>query len=153
MRMCRLIPAVAAGGVPGSDRWVTAVVRPGEHPVRALDVALLPELPHQVVARLTGTEPLLVQLSRSPAGQLTGRLPGRTSTPRCSVPDLDGDGPCRRTGPQKGPMRNAPRIDFRCVRREQYKVSEGNNTKFQRKPIKGVYLHEDSWVRNLIPQR
>ncbi|MGI8789272.1 MAG: AAA family ATPase, partial [Actinomycetota bacterium] len=60
-----LIPAVAAGVLPDSDRWVTVVVRPGEHPVRALDVALLPELPHQVAARLTGTEPLLVQLAHS----------------------------------------------------------------------------------------
>lgn len=69
------------------------VVRPGEHPVRALDVALLPELPHQVAARLTGTEPLLVQLSRSPAGQLTSRLPRDAD-----MPDLDGDGSCRDNG-------------------------------------------------------
>ena len=59
-----LIPAVAAGVLPGSQDWVTVVVRPGEHPVRALDVALLPVLPAAVAAGLTGTEPLLVQLGR-----------------------------------------------------------------------------------------
>jgi hypothetical protein len=130
-----------AGQRPVGDRGGTTRGASGP----CLDVVLLPELPHQVVARLTGTEPLLVQLSRSPAGQLTGRLPGRTSTPRCSVPDLDGDGPAEGRDRRRGQCETRPGSIFAA--------SEGNNTKFQRKPIKGVYLHEDSWARNLIPQR
>jgi class 3 adenylate cyclase/WD40 repeat protein/energy-coupling factor transporter ATP-binding protein EcfA2 len=59
-----LIPAVAAGVLPGSQDWVTVVVRPGEHPVRALDVAVLPVLPTAVAAVVTGDQPLLVQLGR-----------------------------------------------------------------------------------------
>lgn len=59
-----LIPAVTAGVLPGSQDWVTVVVRPGEHPVRALDVALLPLLPPTVAATLTGQDPLLAQLAQ-----------------------------------------------------------------------------------------
>ena len=59
-----LVPAIAAGVLPGSDRWVRVVMRPGEHPAQALNAALLPALPPAVAAGLTGGEPLLVQLSR-----------------------------------------------------------------------------------------
>lgn len=65
-----LIPAITAGVLPGSQDWVTVVVRPGEHPVRSLDVALLPLLPPAVTASLTGQEPLLVQLARIDRAQV-----------------------------------------------------------------------------------
>ena len=35
-----LLAALAAGVLPGSERWTLAVLRPGEHPLRALDEAL-----------------------------------------------------------------------------------------------------------------
>ena len=60
-----LIPAVSAGVLPGSQEWVTVVMRPGEHPMQALNATLLPELAHDVAAVLTGTEPLLVQLGHT----------------------------------------------------------------------------------------
>ena len=60
-----LIPAVSAGVLPGSQEWVTVLMRPGEHPMQALNATLLPELAHDVAAGLTGTEPLLVQLGHT----------------------------------------------------------------------------------------
>lgn len=36
-----LVPSLAAGLLPGSERWRHAVIRPGEHPVAALEAALL----------------------------------------------------------------------------------------------------------------
>ena len=35
-----LLAALAAGVLPGSERWALAVLRPGEHPLRALEQAL-----------------------------------------------------------------------------------------------------------------
>jgi WD40 repeat protein/DNA-binding SARP family transcriptional activator len=35
-----LLPALAAGVLPGSARWALALLRPGEHPLRALELAL-----------------------------------------------------------------------------------------------------------------
>ena len=60
-----LVPALTAGVLPDSQHWVTVVMRPGEHPTQALNVALLPVLPPAVSAGLTGAEPLLVQLART----------------------------------------------------------------------------------------
>ena len=37
-----LLAALAAGVLPGSEAWALAVLRPGEHPLRALDQALAP---------------------------------------------------------------------------------------------------------------
>ena len=34
-----LLPALAAGVLPGSERWALALLRPGEHPLRALEQA------------------------------------------------------------------------------------------------------------------
>src|SRR5947209_11624187 len=51
-----LLPALAAGVLPGSDRWTVAVLRPGEHPVRALDRALWAVLPATVTAQLHDSE-------------------------------------------------------------------------------------------------
>src|SRR4051812_18993369 len=41
-----VLAALAAGVLPGSEAWALAVLRPGEHPLRALDQALAP-LPDQ----------------------------------------------------------------------------------------------------------
>jgi WD40 repeat protein/class 3 adenylate cyclase len=38
--MAGLLPSLAAGLLPGSERWGHAILRPGEHPVDALDSAL-----------------------------------------------------------------------------------------------------------------
>ena len=34
-----LLPALAAGVLPGSERWALALLRPGEHPLRSLEQA------------------------------------------------------------------------------------------------------------------
>ncbi len=39
--MAGLLPSLAAGLLPGSDRWGHLIVRPGEHPMDALETALL----------------------------------------------------------------------------------------------------------------
>ena len=41
-----LLAALAAGVLPGSERWALALLRPGEHPVRALEQALAEAAPH-----------------------------------------------------------------------------------------------------------
>ena len=38
--MAGLLPSLAAGLLPGSERWGHAVMRPGEHPLEALEAAL-----------------------------------------------------------------------------------------------------------------
>lgn len=38
--MAGLVPSLAAGLLPGSERWGHVILRPGEHPVDALDTAL-----------------------------------------------------------------------------------------------------------------
>jgi WD40 repeat protein/class 3 adenylate cyclase len=38
--MAGLLPSLAAGLLPGSERWAHVIVRPGEHPVDALETAL-----------------------------------------------------------------------------------------------------------------
>src|SRR5439155_25279102 len=43
-----LVPALASGVLPGSERWTIAVLRPGEHPIRAIDRALWSSLPRSV---------------------------------------------------------------------------------------------------------
>jgi WD40 repeat protein/DNA-binding SARP family transcriptional activator len=41
-----LLPALAAGVLPGSERWALALLRPGEHPLRALEQATAEAAPH-----------------------------------------------------------------------------------------------------------
>jgi hypothetical protein len=50
--MAGLLPSLSAGLLPGSDRWSQAVVRPGEHPLDALETLL--------VTRSQGTRLVLV---------------------------------------------------------------------------------------------
>jgi class 3 adenylate cyclase/WD40 repeat protein len=52
-----LLPALAAGVLPGSADWPVAVMRPGEHPIRSLERALWSALPSDVTERL-GDDPL-----------------------------------------------------------------------------------------------
>jgi WD40 repeat protein/DNA-binding SARP family transcriptional activator len=41
-----LLPALAAGVLPGSEGWALALLRPGEHPLRALEQATAEAAPH-----------------------------------------------------------------------------------------------------------
>jgi class 3 adenylate cyclase/energy-coupling factor transporter ATP-binding protein EcfA2 len=49
-----LIPALAAGVLPGSESWIALVMRPGEHPLRELDRTLWSTLPKPVLDRIEG---------------------------------------------------------------------------------------------------
>ena len=51
-----LIPAVRSGVLPGSDRWMVALLRPGEHPLRELDRAVWAALPEALRTRLDGAD-------------------------------------------------------------------------------------------------
>jgi class 3 adenylate cyclase/WD40 repeat protein len=47
-----LMPGLAAGVLPGSERWTVALLRPGEHPLRELDRALWTALPKPTLEQL-----------------------------------------------------------------------------------------------------
>jgi WD40 repeat protein len=51
-----LVPALRAGVLPGSEGWLTAVMRPGEHPLRELDRCLWAALPKDLLDRLAGQD-------------------------------------------------------------------------------------------------
>ena len=51
-----LVPALRAGVLPGSERWTTMVMRPGDHPLRELDRTLWAELPANVRDALEGSD-------------------------------------------------------------------------------------------------
>jgi WD40 repeat protein/class 3 adenylate cyclase len=55
-----LLPAIAAGSLPGSDRWRRVLMRPGEHPLRELERALGTTLPDGGLADLARDERLLL---------------------------------------------------------------------------------------------
>jgi WD40 repeat protein/class 3 adenylate cyclase len=67
-----LVPAVGAGVLPGSEPWLRAIMRPGEHPMRSLDRAVYAALPEDVRIDLSGSDdPLRAALERLPeAGRL-----------------------------------------------------------------------------------
>ena len=50
-----LLPALAAGVLPGSESWALALLRPGEHPLRALE---------QATARRAARGPLLIAVDQ-----------------------------------------------------------------------------------------
>ncbi|HEU5035039.1 MAG TPA: AAA family ATPase [Mycobacteriales bacterium] len=52
-----LLPALESGVLPGSEHWTVALLRPGEHPMRALDRALWSTLPEAVTEQLGDGEP------------------------------------------------------------------------------------------------
>ena len=51
-----LVPALRAGVLPGSERWCTMIMRPGDHPLRELDRTLWGGLPEPVRAALEGSD-------------------------------------------------------------------------------------------------
>jgi hypothetical protein len=51
-----LIPAVRSGVLPGSDRWMVALLRPGEHPLRELDRTVWAALPETLRTKLSGAD-------------------------------------------------------------------------------------------------
>jgi WD40 repeat protein/class 3 adenylate cyclase len=55
-----LVPAIAVGSLPGSDRWRRVLMRPGEHPIRELERALGTSLPDGGLAAEPGERLLLV---------------------------------------------------------------------------------------------
>jgi WD40 repeat protein/class 3 adenylate cyclase len=54
-----LVPALQAGVLPGSEGWHLVVMRPGEHPMRSTERALLTSLPKSIVAALSGDRDVL----------------------------------------------------------------------------------------------
>lgn len=58
-----LVPALQAGVLPESETWHCVVARPTEHPVRAVERALLTGLPRTLVERLPGNAPVLAETS------------------------------------------------------------------------------------------
>jgi class 3 adenylate cyclase/WD40 repeat protein len=51
-----LIPALRAGALPGSDSWILAVMRPGEHPLRELDRTVWAALTDDLRSKLAGAD-------------------------------------------------------------------------------------------------
>jgi energy-coupling factor transporter ATP-binding protein EcfA2 len=51
-----LVPALKAGVLPNSDKWIVVQMRPGEHPLRELDRALWSTLPEQIRTLLEGED-------------------------------------------------------------------------------------------------
>ena len=51
-----LVPGLRAGVLPGSERWCTLIMRPGDHPLRELDRTLWAGLPEAVRAKLQGSD-------------------------------------------------------------------------------------------------
>ena len=51
-----LLPALAVGALPGSDGWLRVVVRPGPHPLRALDRAVWAALPDDLRQEMESVE-------------------------------------------------------------------------------------------------
>jgi len=58
-----LIPGLAAGVLPGSERWTVALLRPGEHPLRELDRALWTALPKPTLEQVANDAVPLVGLN------------------------------------------------------------------------------------------
>jgi class 3 adenylate cyclase/WD40 repeat protein len=58
-----LIPGLASGVLPGSERWTVALLRPGEHPLRELDRALWAALPKPTLEHVAKDAVPLVSLN------------------------------------------------------------------------------------------
>jgi len=67
-----LVPAIAAGVLPGSEAWTVAVMRPGDHPLRELDRAVWAALPERLRDALEGQD-LPLRAARDVLGE-GGRL-------------------------------------------------------------------------------
>jgi len=63
-----LVPALAAGALPGAEAWTRVVLRPGSQPMRELDRALFAALPEGARGALSaGEDPLAAAASALPA--------------------------------------------------------------------------------------
>ena len=51
-----LVPALRAGALPGSEQWIVAVMRPGQHPLRELDRTAWAAFSTDLRARLSGAD-------------------------------------------------------------------------------------------------
>src|SRR5262249_8040540 len=51
-----LVPALRAGALPGSDSWIVAVMRPGQHPLRELDRTVWAALSDDLRSKLAGAD-------------------------------------------------------------------------------------------------
>jgi hypothetical protein len=81
-----LLAAVAGGVLPGSERWTLAVLRPGEHPLRALE---------QATADAAPPDRLSISSRRRSRPAATSPSAGRSSTPSSAVLATRADGhPC-----------------------------------------------------------
>ncbi|MGH2953912.1 MAG: BTAD domain-containing putative transcriptional regulator, partial [Solirubrobacterales bacterium] len=64
-----LLPALADGVLPGSERWPQALLRPGAHPLAELAGVLAPGVPHDWKAENGAPDPIEVALERLGADQ------------------------------------------------------------------------------------
>ena len=64
-----LVPGLAAGILQGSERWIRAIMRPGEHPSRSADRAVYSALPEELRSSLSGSdEPVSAAVDVLPDG-------------------------------------------------------------------------------------
>ncbi len=68
-----LLPTLAAGALPGSESWIRAMLRPGEHPERELDRVVFAALPERLRSSL-GSSQTSLESARSLVDQERGHL-------------------------------------------------------------------------------
>src|SRR6266542_2293050 len=68
-----LLPTLAAGALPGSDGWIRAMLRPGEHPERELDRVVFAALPERIRSSL-GSSQTSLEAARSLVDEERGHL-------------------------------------------------------------------------------
>ncbi|HEY3212461.1 MAG TPA: protein kinase, partial [Actinomycetota bacterium] len=68
-----LLPTLAAGALPGSEGWIRAMVRPGEHPERELDRVVFAALPERLRSSL-GSSQTSLEAARSLVDEERGHL-------------------------------------------------------------------------------
>ena len=109
--MAGLLPSLAAGLLPGSERWGHAILRPGEHPVDALNSALASGEPgERLVLVVDQFEEVFSTTSRSPSAppSSTGSsswpaIPSASSWSSRSAPTTRGTAPSTRSSPSCWP--------------------------------------------------
>lgn len=68
-----LLPTLAGGALPGSEGWIRALLRPGEHPERELDRVVFAALPDRLRSSL-GSSQTSLETARSLVGEERGHL-------------------------------------------------------------------------------
>ncbi len=68
-----LLPTLAAGALPGSEGWIRAILRPGEHPERELDRVVFAALPERLRSSL-GSSQTSLEAARSLVDEERGHL-------------------------------------------------------------------------------